>query len=95
MEALESSVLARHGVQSFHVVGHSMGSLMAVVLAARNLPRVLSVTLLAPVYAPDMGAPDTAPCEALLRAWAPGHVERWGRLPGVLWQRILSSLLRW
>ncbi|GAQ77700.1 alpha/beta-Hydrolases superfamily protein [Klebsormidium nitens] len=94
VEALESSVLARHDVRAFHVIGHSMGSLMAVVLAARNVSRVRSVTLLAPVYA-DMAAPEIPPCEALMNIWAPGRVEKWGRLPRALWQRFLSSIPRW
>lgn len=52
IQALEKSIIQRHGLESFHVVAHSMGCIMALVLAARYPDRVRSITLIAPVYPP-------------------------------------------
>jgi pimeloyl-ACP methyl ester carboxylesterase len=58
LAALERSVLLREGVGHFHLVGHSMGSLLCLALAAKYPHRVRSLTLLAPVYiAPQQGVP--------------------------------------
>jgi pimeloyl-ACP methyl ester carboxylesterase len=69
IEALEESLIKRHGLESFHLVGHSMGCIFALVLAARCPERVRSITLIAPVYTPGALAEDgklaQLPCEAV------------------------------
>lgn len=52
IEAIEKSVIQRHKLRSFHLVGHSMGSIVALALAARCPQRVRSISLIAPVYPP-------------------------------------------
>lgn len=68
VEAIERSVIQRHGLQSFHLVGHSMGSIVSLALAARCPERVRSVTLIAPVYPPgclhEDGQLAQLPCDA-------------------------------
>ncbi|KAG0474826.1 hypothetical protein HPP92_014512 [Vanilla planifolia] len=57
VELIECSVLKRHGVRRFHLVAHSLGSILALALAARHPDDILSVTLLSPPYFPgDEGA---------------------------------------
>eukprot|EP00897_Mesotaenium_endlicherianum_P000480 jgi/Mesen1/10432/ME000082S09938 len=72
---LERSVLQRHGVKRYHVVGHSLGCIVGVALAARHPEAVCSVTLLSPPYAlPRQGmAADEAFFlhAAPRRAWPP------------------------
>ncbi|CAI7832717.1 unnamed protein product [Closterium sp. NIES-54] len=46
---IERTVLAPLNISTFHIVGHSMGCLIAAVLAARNRDRVVSVCLYSPV----------------------------------------------
>lgn len=50
LAALERSVLEAQGVGQFHLVGHSMGTLLCLALAAKYPHRVRSITLFAPVY---------------------------------------------
>lgn len=49
VEAIERSVIKPYQVDSFHVVAHSMGCLIALALAAKHSTIVKSVTLVAPV----------------------------------------------
>ena len=69
IDALEKSVIQRHGLKSFHLVAHSMGCIMALVLAARCPERVRSITLIAPVYPPgdfdENGKTAQLPCDAI------------------------------
>ena len=68
IEAIEKSVIQRYKLESFHLVGHSMGSIVALVLAARCPQRVRSITLIAPVYPPcclrEDGELVQIPCDA-------------------------------
>lgn len=50
VESIHKSVLERHNVDSFHIVSHSMGTVVALALAARFPDRVRSLTLIAPLY---------------------------------------------
>lgn len=51
LEMIERSI-HQHGVRRFHIVAHSLGSVLALALAARHPNSVLSLTLLAPPYFP-------------------------------------------
>ncbi|CAN7067873.1 unnamed protein product [Brassica rapa subsp. trilocularis] len=53
VEAIERSVIKPYQVDSFHVVAHSMGCLIALSLAAKHSTIVKSVTLVAPPYLPS------------------------------------------
>ena len=68
IEAVEKSVIQRHNLESFHLVGHSMGTIVALALAARCPGRVRSITLIAPVYSPgclrEDGQLAQLPCDA-------------------------------
>jgi pimeloyl-ACP methyl ester carboxylesterase len=49
LEMIERSVLQRYRLRSFHVVAHSLGSVLALALAVKYPDAVKSLTLLAPV----------------------------------------------
>jgi pimeloyl-ACP methyl ester carboxylesterase len=49
LDMIEKSVLEAHKVQSFHIVAHSLGSILALALAAKYPQCVKSITLIAPV----------------------------------------------
>jgi len=49
VEMIERSVIERHGVRSFHIVAHSLGSILALALAVKYPAAVRSLTLVAPV----------------------------------------------
>lgn len=49
LDMIEKSVLEAHKVESFHIVAHSLGSILALALAAKYPQYVKSITLLAPV----------------------------------------------
>ncbi|XP_042393549.1 probable lysophospholipase BODYGUARD 1 [Zingiber officinale] len=52
VEMIERSVLRRFQVKSFHIVAHSLGSILALALAVKYPGAVKSLTLLAPPYFP-------------------------------------------
>ncbi|TVU31903.1 hypothetical protein EJB05_23608, partial [Eragrostis curvula] len=52
VEMIERSVIDRHGVRSFHIVAHSLGSILALALAVKYPAAVKSLTLVAPPYFP-------------------------------------------
>lgn len=49
VEMIERSVLEPYKVRSFHIVAHSLGSILALALAVKYPGAVKSLTLLAPV----------------------------------------------
>ncbi|WOL09998.1 putative lysophospholipase BODYGUARD 2 isoform X1 [Canna indica] len=49
---LEKCVLERYNVKSFHIVAHSLGSLLALALAVKYPAAVKSLTIVAPPYFP-------------------------------------------
>jgi len=49
VEMIERSVIEGHGVRSFHIVAHSLGSILALALAVKYPAAVRSLTLVAPV----------------------------------------------
>jgi pimeloyl-ACP methyl ester carboxylesterase len=49
IEMIRKSVLEAYGIQSFHLVAHSMGCTISLALAAHYSSSVKSVTLIAPV----------------------------------------------
>ncbi|XP_021282513.1 probable lysophospholipase BODYGUARD 4 [Herrania umbratica] len=53
VEMIEKSVISPYQLNSFHLVAHSMGCIVAVALAAKYSKFVKSVTLVAPPYFPS------------------------------------------
>lgn len=49
LQMIERSVLEAHKVNSFHIVAHSLGCILALALAVKHPHSVKSITLLAPV----------------------------------------------
>ncbi|KAG0459052.1 hypothetical protein HPP92_022180 [Vanilla planifolia] len=68
---IERSVLQRHGVRRFHLVAHSLGSVLALAIAARHRGAVLSITLIAPPYFPGEGGWGVMRKVAPRRVWPP------------------------
>ncbi|KAF8103029.1 hypothetical protein N665_0189s0077 [Sinapis alba] len=62
VEMIEKSVISPNNLTSFHVVAHSMGSIVAIALAAKFSGSVKSVALVAPPY---FGDSEGASCDAL------------------------------
>ncbi|KAK8599862.1 hypothetical protein V6N12_049733 [Hibiscus sabdariffa] len=52
VDMIEKSVLDAYEVESFHIVAHSLGCILALALAVRHPASVKSLTLLAPPYYP-------------------------------------------
>ncbi|KAG9445179.1 hypothetical protein H6P81_016519 [Aristolochia fimbriata] len=52
IDMIERSVIRPHQLQSFHIVAHSLGSILALALAVKYPGAVKSLTLLAPPYFP-------------------------------------------
>ncbi|WOL05729.1 putative lysophospholipase BODYGUARD 2 [Canna indica] len=52
VDMIERSVMERFGVKSFHIVAHSLGSILALALAVKYPNAVKSLTILAPPYFP-------------------------------------------
>ncbi|KQJ97566.1 probable lysophospholipase BODYGUARD 3 [Brachypodium distachyon] len=80
VEMIERSVIQRHGVGSFHIVAHSLGSILALALAAKYPAAVRSITLVSPPYFPPPAPGETGEVAAwgssqrVLRAVAPRRV---------------------
>ncbi|KAL5547043.1 hypothetical protein UlMin_006730 [Ulmus minor] len=53
MEMIEKSVISPYQLDSFHLVAHSMGCVVALALAAKHSKSVKSITLLAPPFFPS------------------------------------------
>ncbi|XP_048531901.1 probable lysophospholipase BODYGUARD 3 [Triticum urartu] len=72
VEMIERSVIERYKVGAFHIVAHSLGSILALALAVKYPAAVRSITLVAPPYFPvpkgEMGT------QYVLRAVAPRRV---------------------
>ena len=49
LEMIERSVIERYKVGAFHIVAHSLGSILALALAVKYPAAVRSITLVAPV----------------------------------------------
>lgn len=75
IEFIEISVLQRYKIDSFHLVAHSMGCIVALALAAAHADVVQTVTLLAPPYFPpptdEPGAAYVLQQVAPRRIWPP------------------------
>ncbi|GAV76906.1 Abhydrolase_6 domain-containing protein [Cephalotus follicularis] len=65
IEMIEKSVICPYDLQSFHVVAHSMGCIVALALSAKYCKSVKSITLVAPPYFPS--AKDGASLAVLTR----------------------------
>jgi len=72
VEMIERSVIDRYKVGPFHIVAHSLGSILALALAVKYPAAVKSITLVAPPYFPvPKGETGT---QHVLRAVAPRRV---------------------
>ncbi|XP_021839778.1 probable lysophospholipase BODYGUARD 4 isoform X2 [Spinacia oleracea] len=58
LEMIEKSVIFPFGLSSFHLVAHSMGSIIALALAAKYPQHIKSITLIAPPYFPSSSDED-------------------------------------
>ncbi|XP_071703292.1 probable lysophospholipase BODYGUARD 4 [Rutidosis leptorrhynchoides] len=50
LEMVEKSVIREYNLNSFHLVAHSMGCMIAIALAAKHPNKLKSITLIAPPY---------------------------------------------
>ncbi|WVZ82735.1 hypothetical protein U9M48_029966 [Paspalum notatum var. saurae] len=74
VEMIERSVLQRYRLRSFHVVAHSLGSVLALALAVKYPDAVKSLTLLAPPYFPVPESEAGAATQYVMRRVAPRRV---------------------
>lgn len=74
VEMIERSVLQRYRLRSFHVVAHSLGSVLALALAVKYPDAVKSLTLLAPPYFPVPEEEAGAATQYVMRRVAPRRV---------------------
>ncbi|KAA0043684.1 monoacylglycerol lipase abhd6-B [Cucumis melo var. makuwa] len=73
LEKIEESVIRQFGLNSFHLVAHSMGCLIALALAAKYSKSVKTITLVAPPYFPSKDGAAMTVLENLAakRVWPP------------------------
>ncbi|KAK8698220.1 hypothetical protein V6N13_114346 [Hibiscus sabdariffa] len=83
VEWIEKSVVSEFGLNSFHLVAHSMGSIIALALAAKHSKSVKSITLVAPPYFPSKDGVEFTVINSLTpkRLWPP--------------EAFLSSVMTW
>ncbi|KAK1603976.1 hypothetical protein QYE76_027649 [Lolium multiflorum] len=74
LEMIERSVLQRYHLKTFHVVAHSLGSVLALALAVKYPDAVKSLTLLAPPYFPVPEEEAGAATQYVMRRVAPRRV---------------------
>ncbi|XP_037459149.1 probable lysophospholipase BODYGUARD 1 [Triticum dicoccoides] len=74
LEMIERSVLQRYRLKTFHVVAHSLGSVLALALAVKYPGAVKSLTLLAPPYFPVPAEEAGAATQYVMRRVAPRRV---------------------
>jgi pimeloyl-ACP methyl ester carboxylesterase len=74
VEMIERSVLRRYRLGSFHVVAHSLGSVLALALAVKYPAAVKSLTLLAPPYFPVPESEAESAAQYVMRRVAPRRV---------------------
>uniref|UniRef100_A0A0D9WLE7 AB hydrolase-1 domain-containing protein n=1 Tax=Leersia perrieri TaxID=77586 RepID=A0A0D9WLE7_9ORYZ len=74
VEMIERSVLQRYRLRKFHVVAHSLGSVLALALAVKYPDAVKSLTLLAPPYFPVPKEEAGAATQYVMRRVAPRRV---------------------
>ncbi|KAF8662176.1 hypothetical protein HU200_056373 [Digitaria exilis] len=74
VEMIERSVLQRYRLGSFHVVAHSLGSVLALALAVKYPDAVKSLTLLAPPYFPVPESEAGSATQYVMRRVAPRRV---------------------
>ncbi|EXC36159.1 hypothetical protein L484_002975 [Morus notabilis] len=73
LEMIEKSVICPFQLNSFHLVAHSMGCIIAIALAAKYSKSVKSITLVAPPFFPLKDRGDVGVLEKLVekRLWPP------------------------
>ncbi|KAF7828095.1 putative lysophospholipase BODYGUARD 3 [Senna tora] len=74
LEMIEKSVLEAHNLQSFHIVAHSLGCILALALAVKYPRSVKSLTLLAPPFYPVPKGAALQPAQYVMRSVAPRRV---------------------
>ncbi|XP_076939064.1 putative lysophospholipase BODYGUARD 1 [Bidens hawaiensis] len=72
VDMIERSVLEPYKVETFHIVAHSLGCILALALAVKYPKSVKSLTLLAPPYFPTPKGEDAA--QYMMRKVAPRQV---------------------
>ncbi|EHA8587293.1 2-hydroxymuconate semialdehyde hydrolase-like [Cocos nucifera] len=72
VDMIERSVLEKYNVKSFHIVAHSLGSIIALALAVKHPEAIKSLTLLAPPYFAVPKGEDVA--QHMMRRVAPRRV---------------------
>ncbi|CAO2819342.1 unnamed protein product [Amaranthus hypochondriacus] len=72
VEMIERSVLELHKVESFHIVAHSLGCILALALVVRHPSKIKSLTLIAPPYFPVPNGEQAT--QYVLRRLAPRRV---------------------
>ncbi|XP_021281968.1 probable lysophospholipase BODYGUARD 4 [Herrania umbratica] len=83
VEWIEKSVISPFQFDSFHVVAHSMGCIIALALAAKHSKSVKSISLVAPPYFPSKDGVEftVMNCVTSKKLWPP--------------QAFLSSIMAW
>ncbi|XVF42666.1 hypothetical protein PTKIN_Ptkin01aG0382900 [Pterospermum kingtungense] len=73
VEWIEKSVVTEHQLNSYHLVAHSMGCIIALALAAKHSKSIKSVTLVAPPYFPSKDGVEFTAINRLTpkRLWPP------------------------
>ncbi|CAL9024499.1 unnamed protein product [Prunus brigantina] len=73
LEMIEKSVICPFQLDSFHLVAHSMGCLIAIALAAKHSKLIKSITLVAPPYIPSKDGDSLRVLEKLAgrKLWPP------------------------
>lgn len=74
LEMIEKSVLKRFEIGRFHLVAHSLGSILALALAVKHPEAVRSLTLVAPPYFPVPKGEERAAGQYVMRQVAPRRV---------------------
>lgn len=72
LDMIERSVLEPHKIESFHIVAHSLGCILALALAVKYPNSVKSLTLLAPPFFPTPKGEEAA--QYMMRKVAPRQV---------------------
>ncbi|KAJ1692765.1 hypothetical protein LUZ63_009463 [Rhynchospora breviuscula] len=74
MEMIEKSVIQKYKIKQFHIVAHSLGSVLALALAVKYPDAIKSLTLLSPPYFPVPKGEEAAASQYVMRQVAPRRV---------------------
>ncbi|KAJ3672503.1 hypothetical protein LUZ60_007224 [Juncus effusus] len=74
VEMIEKSVIEKYKLKSFHIVAHSLGSVLALALAVKYPDAIKSLTLMAPPYFTVPKGEEAAVAQYMMRQVAPRRV---------------------